>query len=118
MSTMEHNFEPMTTGMVLDKAFRLYINNFVLMIGLSAILNIPLLVFNSLFRPAISIGLPMRILPRVLIGLVAFVSLLMLIIGPFDRRRDHDGGERHLPGEHRDGRSRTLCGMAQRRGRC
>lgn len=46
MSTMEHKFEPMTTGMLLDKAFQLYTQNFALMLGLSAALNIPLLAFN------------------------------------------------------------------------
>lgn len=38
----------MTTGMVLDQAFRLYTQNFTLMVGLSAALNIPLLAFNFL----------------------------------------------------------------------
>ena len=79
MSTMENNFEPMTTGMVLDKACRLYINNFVLMIGLSAILNIPLLVFNFL---SASIRPTNANILGVLIGLVAFL-FVMLIIGTF-----------------------------------
>lgn len=48
MST-EHNFEPMTTGMVLDRSFRLYLDNFALMVGLSAILNVPLLAISFLF---------------------------------------------------------------------
>jgi len=49
VSTTEHNFEPMTTGMVLDRSFRLYLENFALMIGLSAILNVPLLFMSFLF---------------------------------------------------------------------
>jgi len=49
MSTTEHNFEPMTTGMVLDRSFRLYVDNFVLMAGLSAILNVPILFLSFLF---------------------------------------------------------------------
>ena len=40
----------MTTGMVLDKAFKLYMQNFALMIGLSAILNLPLLAFSLSYR--------------------------------------------------------------------
>ena len=80
MSAREHNFEPMTAGMVLDKAFRLYLQNFALMIGLSAILNIPLLAFTLIFGPGqidatnVNIG-------AVLIGLLVFV-LAMLVIVP------------------------------------
>jgi hypothetical protein len=33
VSTRETNFEPMTAGMILDKSFRLYLQNFALMIG-------------------------------------------------------------------------------------
>lgn len=43
MSDQELHFEPMSTGMVLDKSFRLYIQNFALMIGLTAIVHIPIL---------------------------------------------------------------------------
>jgi hypothetical protein len=39
----------MTIGMVLDKSFRLYLENFALLIGLSAILNIPLLAMTFIF---------------------------------------------------------------------
>ena len=36
--------------MVLDRSFRLYLDNFALMIGLSAILNVPLLVISLIFN--------------------------------------------------------------------
>ena len=49
MSTTEHNFEPMTTGMVLDRTLHLYIENFLLMVGLSAILNVPILLISLIF---------------------------------------------------------------------
>jgi hypothetical protein len=48
MSAVEQQFEPMTVGMVLDKAFRLYTQNFLLMFGITAVLNIPLLVVSLL----------------------------------------------------------------------
>jgi uncharacterized membrane protein len=70
----------MTAGMVLDKAFRLYLQNFALMIGLSAILNIPLLAFTMFFGGG-------RISPNsvnvagIMIALLVFV-LAMLVIVP------------------------------------
>ncbi len=70
----------MTTGMVLDKAFRLYLENFALMLGLSAILNIPVLAFTLIFGGG-------RVKPdnpdvaAVLIGLFSLL-LAMLIIVP------------------------------------
>jgi hypothetical protein len=45
---VEHQFEPMTVGMVLDKSFRLYTENFSLMLGISAILNLPILFLTAL----------------------------------------------------------------------
>jgi hypothetical protein len=40
----------MSTGMVLDRSFKLYLDNFALMIGMSAILNVPLLVISLIFN--------------------------------------------------------------------
>lgn len=80
MSTSEHSFEPMTTGMVLDKTFRLYLQNFPLMIALSAILNIPLLVF-TFFMGASRINVTNVNVFAVLIGMLAFL-IAMIIITP------------------------------------
>jgi len=73
----------MSTGMVLDRSFRLYLENFTLMIALSAILNIPLLVINLVFN-ASNINpatLNSATIVTVLIGVILSV-LALLIIGP------------------------------------
>jgi hypothetical protein len=73
----------MSTGMILDRSFRLYLENFTLMIALSAILNIPLLVISLMFNasninPA---ALNSATIATVLIGgILSIVALL--IIGP------------------------------------
>src|SRR6188474_3512307 len=77
---MSTNLEPMTTGMILDRAFRIYIQNFSLMIALSAIVNVPLL--------ALTVGLPLLQRVNIVFAcLAAFVGLAtvllgMLIVGP------------------------------------
>jgi hypothetical protein len=73
----------MSTGMVLDRSFRLYLENFTLMIALSAILNIPLLVISLVFSasnidPA---NLNSATVATVLIGVILSI-LALLIIGP------------------------------------
>lgn len=45
--TVEHQFERMTVGMVLDRAFRLYSQNIPLMFGITAVLNVPLLIVTA-----------------------------------------------------------------------
>jgi len=40
----------MTTGMVLDRSFQLYLENFALMVALSAILHVPLLIISLVFN--------------------------------------------------------------------
>jgi len=73
----------MSTGMILDRSFRLYLDNFTLMIALSAILNIPLLVISLVFNasnidPA---TLNSATVATILIG--GLLSILaLLIIGP------------------------------------
>jgi hypothetical protein len=69
--------------MVLDRSFRLYLENFTLMIALSAILNIPLLVISLVFSasnidPA---NLNSATVATVLIGVILSI-LALLIIGP------------------------------------
>lgn len=83
MSTQELRFEPMTTGMVLDRAFRLYVQNFPLMIGISAIINIPLLlltVLSATFVPLGPYSFPALVLAMISF-LVAAVIVNPLVIG-------------------------------------
>ena len=47
MSSLETRFEPMTTGRLLDRCFRIYFQNFPLMVGISAFAYLPLLAFQS-----------------------------------------------------------------------
>jgi len=87
VAATEHNFEPMTAGMVLDKSFRLYMDNFPLMVGLSAILNIPLLILPLLFGPGrldprnISITRVLTVLIGALVFLLAALIVTPLITG-------------------------------------
>jgi hypothetical protein len=43
---MEHQFEPMSIGMVLDRSINLYTENFPLMFGITAILHAPILLIS------------------------------------------------------------------------
>lgn len=80
MSTKDLYLEPMTTGMILDRSFRVYMQNFALMVALSAIVNVPLLLF--------SVGVPFlqgaNIVFACLGALVAAITFLvsMFIIAP------------------------------------
>jgi len=69
----------MTAGMILDKSFRLYLQNFALMIGLSAILNIPLLAFTLIFGAGQVNPTTMNI-AAVMLGLLAFVLAMIVIV--------------------------------------
>jgi hypothetical protein len=89
VSTQEHRFEPMTVGMVLDKSFRLYVQNFPLMIGISAIFSVPMLALSLivLAPPFVASGTANALLfaTSVLIGalvsIVGFVIVYPLTIG-------------------------------------
>ena len=83
MSARENNFEPMTAGMILDKAFRLYLENFALMVGLSAILNIPVLAFTLIFGGG-QVNPDNTNVSALLVGLLPLLPLLlaMLLIVP------------------------------------
>ena len=80
MSDQDLRFEPMTTGMVLDKTFRIYVQNFGLMIGMTAIVHIPILI--------LTVGVPFI---NQLSSAIAVIGLLLgafaamassLIVGP------------------------------------
>jgi len=83
VSARENNFEPMTAGMILDKAFRLYLENFALMVGLSAILNIPVLAFTLIFGGG-QVNPDNTNVSALLVGLLPLLPLLlaMLLIVP------------------------------------
>ena len=42
----EARFEPMSLGTLLDRAFHLYVENFALMVGIAALVYVPLLLFD------------------------------------------------------------------------
>jgi len=86
VSAVEHQFEPMSTGMVLDGAFRFYAQNFPLMLGISAILNVPILVLTVLpvflARAGSSPFLAVTAaISSMLIGLVALLVVYPLVTG-------------------------------------
>ncbi|PYO35883.1 MAG: hypothetical protein DMD86_05725 [Candidatus Rokuibacteriota bacterium] len=86
MSAVEHQFEPMSTGMVLDGAFRFYAQHFPLMLGISAILNVPILVLTVLpvflARAGSSPFLAVTAaISSMLIGLVALLVVYPLVTG-------------------------------------
>lgn len=53
-STSMPRFEAMTTGALLDRAFRLYANNFALLLGITAVAYVPLYVLILLIRSSLS----------------------------------------------------------------
>jgi hypothetical protein len=70
----------MTVGMVFDKAFRLYTENFPLMFGITAILNIPILVISLLPQfftydpqPSITLGIA-----AIFLGLVSLAAVFII----------------------------------------
>src|SRR4051794_39759819 len=74
MGSGEHQFEPMTVGMILDRAFRLYSENFPLMFGITAVFNLPLIVIQAI--PTFLINRRDSPLPIV----AALVSLLISLL--------------------------------------
>jgi len=47
-------FEPMTTGALLDRAFRLYANNFSLLLGITAVAYVPFYLIMLVFQSSMS----------------------------------------------------------------
>ena len=73
MSTNERYLEPMTAGMILDRTFRLYVQNFSLMIGVTAMVQIPIL--------ALTVGAPLvRQFDPILGVIAAFAGLVGVLI--------------------------------------
>ena len=53
-------FEPMTTGVLLDRAFRLYTGNFALMLGISAAAYVPFYLIMLAIESSIGANLPSK----------------------------------------------------------
>ncbi|HEX2931422.1 MAG TPA: hypothetical protein VHV54_16980 [Candidatus Binatia bacterium] len=49
-------FEPMTTGVLLDRAFRLYTNNFSLMLGITATAYVPFYLIMLIFQSSLGVN--------------------------------------------------------------
>jgi hypothetical protein len=86
VSAVEQQFEPMTIGMVLDRAFRLYTQNFPLMFGITAILNVPTLLIALLPQvltstPRMSATLLIAALLSVLVSLLTLLVIYPLVTG-------------------------------------
>ena len=78
MSAVEHRFEPMTVGMILDRSFRLYAQNFSLMFGITAVFNLPLIVLSALPLFTSSTGRTFQAIAVSLGGLVSLIALLVI----------------------------------------
>ncbi|PYS38057.1 MAG: hypothetical protein DMG14_19105 [Acidobacteria bacterium] len=76
MPAVDHQFEPMSIGMLLDRAVRLYTQNFPLMLGITAVLNVPIFFLSILPRLLPFTGYTwVAILSS---GLVGFATLLVV----------------------------------------
>lgn len=82
MSSLETRFEPMTIGRLLDRCFRIYFQNFPLMVGISAFAYLPLLAFQSsdLFSGTDAELGPMAIITGVLAFVISFVVVAPMAI--------------------------------------
>jgi hypothetical protein len=81
MSTKELYIEPMTVGMVLDRSFRLYRENFALMIGLTAMIQLPVLILTVGVPLLQQVNVLLGVLAALVGGLAALITLLVL--GPW-----------------------------------
>jgi hypothetical protein len=78
MASNELYLEPMTAGMILDRTFRLYSQNFALMIGVTAMVQIPILAL-TIGAPLVRQFNPILGVLATLVGLMGFlVSFLIL----------------------------------------
>lgn len=59
-ATASPRFEPMTTGVLLDRAFRLYTGNFALMLGIAAAAYVPFYLIMLVIEASIGGNLPSR----------------------------------------------------------
>src|SRR5262245_15563396 len=82
----DHQFEPMTLGGGLDKAFRLYAENFPLMLGITAVSNVPSFLVTILPRALRYVGgnallSALLALSSALIGFVTLLVVYPLVTG-------------------------------------
>lgn len=84
LSTVEEaRFEPMTIGSLLDQAFRLYAQNFFLMVGISAMVYVPLLLLEAVGTmavPAESEDVSVAALAAGFIAFLGWVLTAMIVV--------------------------------------
>jgi hypothetical protein len=76
METVSVRFEPMTTGVLLDRAFRLYTANFALMLGITAVAYVPFELTQLVIEASLEINA--RVSSDGLSALLYFVVLIIL----------------------------------------
>jgi hypothetical protein len=86
VTAVDHQFEPMSIGMVLDRAFRLYTQNFPLMLGITAVLNVPILLLSILplilrFTADRPVFAMLAALSSIVIGLATLLIVYPLVTG-------------------------------------
>lgn len=75
-------FEAMTTGALLDRAFRLYANNFALLLGITAVAYVPLYALMLLVQSSLTGAITVTASLSALIGQVVFIILWASIALP------------------------------------
>ena len=84
MSANELYLEPMTAGMILDRTFRLYVQNFALMIGVTALAQLPLLAITLIAPLVRQYGMVLTLLAGLIWfigGLISFLFITPLVTG-------------------------------------
>jgi hypothetical protein len=81
-STRMPRFEAMTTGALLDRAFRLYANNFALLLGITAVAYVPLYAVTLLIQANLTGGIGVTASLSALVVQVVFIILWASIALP------------------------------------
>ena len=81
-STAMPRFEAMTTGALLDRAFRLYANNFALLLGITAVAYVPLYALMLLIQSSLTGGVSATASLAALVVQVVFIILWASIALP------------------------------------
>lgn len=81
-STSMPRFEAMTTGALLDRAFRLYANNFALLLGITAVAYVPLYGLMLLIQSSLTGGISATASLSALVVQVVFIILWASIALP------------------------------------
>ena len=81
-STSMPRFEAMTTGALLDRAFRLYANNFSLLLGITAVAYVPLYALMLLIQSSLTGAISLTASLSALVAQVIFIILWASIALP------------------------------------